>query len=34
MDPAHWLVPAALAFGLLVGVGVSVAIMAAHRRFI
>ena len=32
MDPAHWLVPAALAFGLLVGVGVSVAIMAAHRR--
>jgi two-component system sensor histidine kinase SenX3 len=32
MDPEHWLVPAALAFGLLVGVGVSVAIMAAHRR--
>jgi two-component system sensor histidine kinase SenX3 len=32
MDPAHWIVPAALAFGLLVGVGVSVAIMAAHRR--
>ena len=32
MDPAHWLVPAALAFGLLVGVGVSVAIMAAHSR--
>jgi len=32
MDPAHLLVPAALAFGLLVGVGVSVAIMAAHRR--
>ncbi len=32
MDPAHWLVPAAIAFGLVVGVGVSVAIMAAHRR--
>lgn len=32
MDPAPWLVPAALAFGLVVGVGVSVAIMAAHRR--
>lgn len=32
MDPAHWIVPAALAFGLVVGVGVSVAIMAAHRR--
>jgi two-component system sensor histidine kinase SenX3 len=27
-----WLVPAALVFGLLVGVGVSVAIMAAHQR--
>lgn len=32
MEPAHWIVPAALAFGLVVGVGVSVAIMAAHRR--
>src|ERR1700712_5073178 len=32
MDPAHWLVPAALAFGLLVGVGVTMAIMAAQRR--
>ena len=32
MDPAHWLVPAALAFGLLVGVGVTVAIVAAHNR--
>lgn len=32
MDAEHWLVPVALAFGLLVGVGVSVAIMAAHRR--
>lgn len=32
MDPAHWLVPVALAFGLLVGVGVTVAIMAAHQR--
>jgi two-component system sensor histidine kinase SenX3 len=27
-----WLVPAALAFGLLVGVGVSAAVVAAHRR--
>jgi len=32
MDPAHWLVPVALVFGLVVGVGVSVAVMAAHRR--
>lgn len=32
MDPAHWIVPVAIAFGLLVGVGVSVAFMAAHRR--
>ncbi|MEO6532310.1 MAG: ATP-binding protein [Pseudolysinimonas sp.] len=32
MDATHWLVPLAIAFGLLVGVGVSVAIMAAHRR--
>ncbi|HEU0207235.1 MAG TPA: ATP-binding protein [Pseudolysinimonas sp.] len=32
MDLAHWLVPAALAFGLLVGVGVSVTVMTAHRR--
>jgi two-component system sensor histidine kinase SenX3 len=32
MDPAHWLVPAAIAFGLVVGVGLSVAIMAANRR--
>jgi len=31
MDPA-WLVPAALAFGLAVGVGVSVVIVRAHRR--
>jgi len=27
-----WLVPAALAFGLLVGIGVSAAMIAAHRR--
>jgi two-component system sensor histidine kinase SenX3 len=32
MDQAHWIVPAAIAFGLFVGVGVSVVIMAAHRR--
>ena len=32
MDPAHWIVAAAMAFGLVVGVGVSVAVVAAHRR--
>ena len=32
MDPAHWIVAAAMAFGLVVGVGVSVVVVAAHRR--
>lgn len=32
MDPAHWIVPAAIAFGLIVGVGLTIAFMAAHRR--
>ncbi len=32
MDPAHWLVLLALVFGLVVGVGVTIAVTAAHRR--
>jgi two-component system sensor histidine kinase SenX3 len=31
MDPA-WLVPAAIAFGLIVGAGGAIAVIAAHRR--
>src|SRR3954463_14889090 len=31
MDPA-WLVPAAMGFGLIVGAGATVAVIAAHRR--